>query len=222
MENLQNFIDDPKKYGASQIAYGMALFIGGMTMLDRVRTYGLVDFWTSALFVVSAAVAAWGITFAIAYIFIHMLPGIAAVLSPVPPAKPTKKTVQQNQNVTIEALPTENKTESDYWIKNLKNHLLDNGMFRVRNTQRLLNPSLNTDWLYFLAETRWEGDLPHVSANYLHTYAGISRYTDNGGKTPSDLVIEFLESFNLIRREGQIYKWTAVGEEVFPTSPTEL
>lgn len=217
MENLQNFIDDPKKYGASQIAYGMALFIGGMTMLDRLRTYGLIDFWTSAIFVASAAIAAWGITFAIAYIFIHMLPGIAAVLSTPAPTK------QQAQKVAAPKVIIEKIAEEKQigWRKNLERHILENGMFRVRNTQRILPTGFEIKWLYWLAETKWEGNLPHISANYLHTYAGIDRYTGhpNGtGKTPSEWVIEFLESFSLISKEGQIYKWTAVGEETFPTS----
>lgn len=219
---MQDFINDPKKYGASQIAYGISLFVGGVTMFDRIRAFGTNDLWTSALYTGSAAVAAWGVTYAISYTTIHILPGLSILLDPslAKPKQAKQQTKRIAQNVIVETMPEEKELD---WRENLERHILDNGMFRVRNTQRLLHPNFKIEWLYWLAETRWEGDLPHVSANYLHSRAGIDRYTghpNNTDKTPSEQVIEFLESFSLVTKEGQIYKWTIAGEDVFPTSPT--
>lgn len=219
---MQDFINDPKKYGASQVAWGIALFVAGTTMLGRLGTNGINELWASALYSFCAGLSAWGITFAISYTTIHILPGLSVLLDPslAKPKQAKQQTKRIAQNVTVETMPEERELD---WRENLERHILDNGMFRVRNTQRLLNQNFKIEWLYWLAETKWEGDLPHVSANYLHSRAGIDRYTghpNSTDKTPSEQVIEFLESFNLVTKEGQIYKWTIAGEDVFPTSPT--
>lgn len=217
---MQDFINNPKKYGASQVAWGIALFVAGTTMLSRLSTNGMDNLWASVLYSFCAGMAAWGGAFAVSYTTIHILPGLADFLYE-PQKKPAKQQTKRiTQNVTVETIPEEKELD---WQENLERHILDNGMFRVRNTQRLLHPNFKIEWLYWLAETKWEGDLPHVSANYLHSRAGIDRYTgypNSTDKTPAEWVIEFLESFNLVTKEGQIYKWAAVGKDVFPTSPT--
>lgn len=217
MQELQNFIDDPKKYGASQLGTGAFAFIFGLSMMTRISQYGMNDIIESLVYSGCAGLGAWGIVFMVSYTFIHMLPGIILILNPEAAKEMSKKQVKVNQPILIEDVHNEDD-DPDFWLKNLEKHILPNRMFRVRNQQRLLDANFNTDWLYFLAETKWEGDLPHVSANYLHQYTGISRFGD--GKTPADLVIEFLESFNLITKNGQVYQWTILGNEVFPTSPT--
>lgn len=215
---MQDFINDPKKYGASQVAWGIALFVAGTTMLGRLSTNGMDNLWASALYSFCAGMAAWGGAFAVSYTTIHILPGLADFLAE-PQKKPKQQAKRIAKNVTVETIPEEKELD---WQENLERHILDNGMFRVRNTQRLLSQDFKVEWLYFLAETKWEGDLPHVSCGYLHEYAGISRFMKfDNGKTPADLMIEFLESFNLITKNGQKNEWTALGHEVFPTCPTE-
>lgn len=219
---MQDFINDPKKYGASQVAWGIALFVAGTTMLGRLGTNGMNELWVSVLYSFCAGLSAWGITFAISYTTIHILPGLSVLLDPLPAKqKQTGQPVKRiASNVTVETMPEEKELD---WRENLERHILENGMFRVRNTQRLLSQDFKIEWLYFLAETKWEGDLPHVSCGYLHEYAGISRFMKfDNGKTPADLMIEFLESFNLITKNGQKNEWTVLGHEVFPTCPTEL
>lgn len=219
MQDLQ--FNDPKKYGASQFAYGCSLFAGGLAALERLTRYGVDNAWTSALYILAMGVTAWGVSFAISYTFLHVAPALIPVLLPEP-----KQQEKQNNNVTIKDLPSEEKTSSfDVqigWKENIARHL-DGKTFRVKNRYRLLDKDFNTSWIYWIAQTRWEGKLSHVSERYLHEQAGIPRNPESkneSGLTPAKLVVYMLLDMELIESNRQSYIWTSQGKRVFPTSPT--
>jgi hypothetical protein len=73
----------------------------------------------------------------------------------------------------------------------------------------------NVEWLYTVAENRWNGKLATISTVALHSI-GIERF--GNGNTPASMVLAIFEEAGIITRAGerQPYTWTDAGNRVFP------
>lgn len=198
-------------FGASA-AYDMAV-LPSMAQFDSLilwRAVAIGFFVAGILYIVS-------VTFtAVAPALIPLLVKDEQKTQPQPKADlPTG----QPKREPVQHTGPEPEPELPQWLQNVDDMVWGD---RLHINGRIISrpEKFDKDWLYDVAEARWDGKLESISTPKLHDI-GVSRFETNGGETPAAIVISILEAAGCIRSLGerQGYEWTEAGKTAFP-SPT--
>jgi hypothetical protein len=202
---MNDFDNQPRHPEAQQVAWGIAVAVSCGYLAWEVIATRMVS-WPAAVAAIALGGVAWGVVFALGVV-------VALIRPSEPPVAPAYAVEpEEAEEAYIEA---DNTPE---WREHLGRYL-SGDLLRIGNTSHRLPAGFDRELLYTIAEARWWGRLPTVSARALDA-AGISRFA-NGGEAPAVAVMDFLERIGLIRSGGvqRPYSWTDAGERVFP-SPT--
>ena len=204
-----------------------AVNIGGaLYQLPSMAAFDWIIVWRAA-----AEFAAWaGGAYAACVVILAVAPGLPALLlkeaqdatglnlsqpkRELPTGQPKR---EKPQRLDFQVLPLGEDDDLDLlpqWISNT-DRMVWGDRLNINGKVMDAPNGFNSDWLYTVAENRWNGKLATISTVALHSI-GIERF--GNGDTPASIVLAIFEDAGIITRAGerQPFTWTEAGKRAFP------